>query len=88
MWVHPCQVTSVISDSLQPYGLQPARLLCPWGFSRQEYWGGLPCPPPGDLSDPGIKPASLLSPALATDSSPLVSAGKPRDVGGRYQIRK
>ena len=34
-------------------------------FSRQEYWGGLPCPPPGDLPDPGIKPASLMSPALA-----------------------
>ena len=26
------------------------------GFSRQEYWGGLPCPPPGDLPDPGIEP--------------------------------
>ena len=34
------------------------------GFSRQEYWGGLPCPPPGDLPDPGIKPTSLPSPAL------------------------
>ena len=31
------------------------------GFSRQEYWNGLPCPPPGDLPDPGIKPASLVS---------------------------
>ena len=35
------------------------------GFSRQEYWSGLPCPPPGDLPDPGIKPASPMSPALA-----------------------
>ena len=35
------------------------------GFSRQEYWSGLPCPPPGDLPNPGIKPASLTSPALA-----------------------
>ena len=34
------------------------------GFSRQEYWSGLPCPPPGDLPDPGIKPASLTSPGL------------------------
>ena len=34
------------------------------GFSRQEYWSGLPCPSPGDLSDPGIKPAFLMSPAL------------------------
>jgi len=35
------------------------------GFSRQEYWNVLPCPPPGDLSDPGIKPVSLTSLALA-----------------------
>uniref|UniRef100_G3N0Q5 LY6/PLAUR domain containing 6 n=1 Tax=Bos taurus TaxID=9913 RepID=G3N0Q5_BOVIN len=35
------------------------------GFSRQEYWSGLPCPPPGDLPDPGIEPESLTSPALA-----------------------
>jgi len=34
-------------------------------FSRQEYWSGLPCPPPGDLPDPGIEPASLMSGALA-----------------------
>ena len=34
-------------------------------FSRQEYWSGLPCPPSGDLPDPGIKLASLMSPALA-----------------------
>ena len=35
------------------------------GFSRQEYWSGLPCPPPGDLPDPGIELESLTSPALA-----------------------
>ena len=35
------------------------------GFSRQEYWSGLPCPPPGDLSDSEIKPTSLMSHALA-----------------------
>ena len=35
------------------------------GFSRQEYWSGLPCPPPGDLPQPGIEPASLRSPTLA-----------------------
>ena len=34
-------------------------------FSRQEYWSGLSFPPPGDLPDPGITPASLMSPALA-----------------------
>ena len=35
------------------------------GFPRQEYWSGLPCPLPGDLPDPGIKPLSLISPVLA-----------------------
>ena len=35
------------------------------GFSRQEYWSGLPRPPPGDVPDPGIEPVSLMSPALA-----------------------
>ena len=35
------------------------------GFSRQEYWSGLPWPPPGDLPDPGIEPASFMSPTLA-----------------------
>ena len=34
------------------------------GFSRQEYWSGLPFPPPGDLPNPDIEPASLMSPAL------------------------
>ena len=38
------------------------------GFSKQEYWSGLPCPPPEDLSDLGIEPAS---PALQVDSLPL-----------------
>ena len=41
---------SVISDSLQPHGL-----LCLWGFSRQEYWSQLPCPPPGNLPNLGIE---------------------------------
>ena len=36
------------------------------GFSRQEYWSRLPLPSPGDLPDPGIEPAYLASPALAS----------------------
>ena len=56
---------SVISDPLRPRGLYPASLLCPWRFFRQEYWSGLPCPPPGDLPNPGIKPRS---PVLQVDS--------------------
>ena len=35
------------------------------GFSRQEYWSGLPCPPPGELPNPGIEPKSFMSPSLA-----------------------
>ena len=41
------------------------------GFSKQGYWSGLPCPPPGDLTDPGIEPGSPESPALQADSLPL-----------------
>ena len=44
------------------------------GFSRQEYWTGLPFPPPGDLPDPGIEPAS---PALAGRFSITALLGKP-----------
>ena len=63
--VHACSVTAVMSQSLRPRGLKPTRLLCPWGFSRQEYWSGLPFPPPGDLPDPGIEPQYLTSLTLA-----------------------
>ena len=45
------------------------------GFSRQEHWSGLPFPPPGNLPDPGIKPASLASPALQANSSALSHRG-------------
>ena len=67
---------SVVSDSLRPHGLYPTRLLSK-GFSRQEQWSGLPCPPPGDLPDPGIKPASLMSPALAGRFFTTSATGKP-----------
>ena len=62
-----------VSDSLWPHGLQPARLLCPWGFSRQDYWSGLPCPPPGDLPNSGTEPGS---PALQADSLLSEPSGK------------
>ena len=48
------------------------------GFSRQEYWSGLPCPPPGDLLHPRIEPESHVAPALWADSLPLVPPGKPQ----------
>ena len=51
------------------------RLLCPWGFYRQECWSGLPCLPPGDLPNPVIEPRSS---ALQVDSLPLSHQGSPR----------
>ena len=69
---------SVVSDSLGPHGLYSARLLCLWGFSRQENWNGLLCPPPGDLPNPGIEPRS---PTLQVDSLPSEPPGKPKDTG-------
>ena len=41
------------------------------GLSRQEYWSGLSCPPPGGLPNPGIKPMLPMTPALQVDSLPL-----------------
>ena len=63
-------------SSVSSCGLYPARLLCPWGFSRHEYWSGLPRPPPGDLPNPGIKPRS---PTLRADSLPSEPPGKPKN---------
>ena len=64
---------SVMANFLQPHGLYPTSLLCPWGFSRQGYWSGLPCPPPGDLPNPGIEDGC---PALQVDSLPSEPPGK------------
>ena len=55
----------VVFDSWWLNGLVAHQVPLPMGFSRQEYWIGLPCPPQGDLSNPGIEPTSLMSPALA-----------------------
>ena len=57
-------VTSVVSDSATPWTVACQAPLS-MGFSRQEYWSGLPCPSPRDLPNPGFEPVSLGSPALA-----------------------
>ena len=67
---------SVVSSTLGPYGL--GRLLCPWGFSRQEYWRRLPFPPPGDLPNPGIEPRSST---LQVDSLPSEPPGNSMNTG-------
>ena len=48
-------------------------------FSRQEYWSGLPDPPPGDLPDPGIEPESPAPPALQVASLLLSYQEAPTD---------
>ena len=51
------------------------------GFSRQEYWNGLPCPSPGDLPNPGIE---TWSPKLQADSLPSELPGRPNVDGRAY----
>ena len=68
-----CLVAQSVSNSLQPHRPQPATLLCPWGFSRQEYWSRLPFPSPGDLPNLGPKGRSH---ALQADSLPSKPPGK------------
>ena len=73
--VHAC---SVVFDSATPWTVARQASLF-MGFLRQEYWNGLPFPPPGHLADPGIELTSAVFPALAggffTTVSP--SPGKP-----------
>ena len=55
-WPALCDSTDWTVDHQAPLSM---------GFSRQEHWSGLPCPPPRDLPDPEIEPVSLTSPTLA-----------------------
>ena len=71
------QSLSRVGFFVTPWTLQLTRILCPWRFSRQEYWSGLPCPPPGDLPSPGIEPRS---PTLQADSLPSEPPGKPKNI--------
>ena len=72
-WMSRC---SVMPDSVTPWDLvRKAPLVM--GFFWQEYWRRLPFPSPGDLSDPGVKPASPMSSALQAVSLPLSHLGSP-----------
>ena len=64
---------SVVSNSLQPHGTCQVPLSM--GFSRQEYWSGLPLHSPGDLPNPGTE---LRSPALQADSLLSEPRGRPK----------
>ena len=72
-----CSATSVVSNSMTPC---PAARQAPpsMGFSRQEYWSGLPCPAPGDLPDLGIETVSPVCPALAGGFFTAEPPGKPQ----------
>ena len=69
-----CSVTSVMSNSATVWTVAHQTPLS-MRFSRQEYWSGLPFPPPGDLPNLGFKP---VSPALQADSLPTEPPGKPK----------
>ena len=71
--LHEC---SVVSDSTTPWTVA-CRSPLSLGFSRQEYWSGLPFPHPGDLPDPGMEPTYPVSAALQVDSLLLSHQGTP-----------
>ena len=73
-----CAKSLQLCLTLRSYRLYPLQAPLSMGFSRQEYWSGLPCPPPGDLPNPGIKPTSSASPALAGRLFTTVPSGKPQ----------
>ena len=76
---HVCSAVlshSVISRLFATSWTVASRLLCLRGFSRQEYWSGLPCPSPGDLPNTGIKPRS---PTQQADSLPSEPPEKPKN---------
>ena len=69
-----CSATKSCPTFLPSHGLYSRQVPLSMGFPRQEYWSGLPFPPPGDLPDPGIKPES---PALAGGFFTTEPPGKP-----------
>ena len=67
-----------MSISLRPHWLQPTWLLCPWVFSRQEYWSGLPCPPPGFFATQGLNHISYISALAGGFFTTRSNMGNPR----------
>ena len=72
--VQPC---STLCDPTDPQTVA-CQVPLSMGFSRQEYWSGLPFPPPGDLPNPGIEPSSAMSPVLQADALLLSHQKSPR----------
>ena len=73
-----CLVTKSYPTLFQPHRLLTARLLCLWDFlGKDSGWSGLPFPSPGDLPNPGIRPAS---PVRQSDSVPLSHQRSPKHI--------
>ena len=78
---------SVVPDSATPWTAARQAPLS-MGFSRQDYWSGLPFPPPGGPPNPGIEPGSPASPAIQADTLPLSHQGSLYlGVGGWKPLR-
>ena len=88
-----CYDASVMCDSATPWTVahqSPPSM----GFSRQDYWSGLPCPLLGDLPDSGIEPVAIMSPALAgnffttsaTWETPCIGIVRYKDGSGEYYL--
>ena len=74
----PCLVTQSCPTLCDPLDCSPPGSFVHGTTPRLEYWSGLPCPPPGDLLNPGIEPRS---PSLQADSLPSELSGKPINTG-------
>ena len=75
-----CSVTQFVCDPFVTPWTAACQAPLSVGFSRQEYWSGLPFPSPGNLPDPGIEPSSPVSPSLAGRFFTTESPGKPPSV--------
>ena len=76
-----------MSDFFQPYELsRPGSSV--HGILQEEYWSGLPCPPPGDLPNPGIESMSITSPALAGGFFTTSTIWKAPDKRHMYMYKK
>ena len=72
-----CYFASVLVYSLQTLWIVAHQAPLSMGFSRKEHWRGLSCPPPGDLYDPEMEPASAATPTLQADPLLLSRLGRP-----------
>ena len=85
LYKHTCYVVWVMSDSVIPWTVANQTPLS-MGFSKQEYWSGLPFPPPGGPPDPGIKFTSPTAPGLQADSLLLNNWESPEIIHTWVQI--